>query len=337
MNNKLPGDPYLNIPAFSRILDKTTNSYKYLFFLSLIRKIKEIGKSECRISEIKLIDIAVEMLLIAWFPHRYFRLSFGVQDKCADILDKFVISQKRVFENGPITDTTLSQLRMDLFEWLANNDNYLKKLLIYVPFRLLTPFYENELRGLPDTQKNSKIKILANECGVENISLYRFTIDSILIDRCWREYMQQNMPIIEGWANWHWCDYLQNKNLSVPSIPRKILPILHRISMTEEKKYWQDILEHKDMRCIYTNKELNSFELDHFLPWTFVTHNQLWNLIPVIGVANSSKSNNLPSLSYLDSFIEEQASAIQISKEIYPENKWKKIMEPYISDLNVSF
>lgn len=336
MNSNFPSDPCLNISAFSRILDKTATSYKYLFFLSIIRKIKEIGKSECGISEIKFIDIAVEMLLIAWFPHRYFRLSFGVQDQCADILNKFVNSQNRVFENGPITNTTLGQLRMDLFDWLTENDNYLKKLLKYVPFRLLSPFYEKELESVADAQRNSKIELLANKGEIENISLYKFTNDSILIDGSWREYMQKNMPIIEGWVNWHWCDYLQNKNLSVPSIPKKILPILQRISMKKEKEYWQDVLAHKDLRCIYTSKELNSFELDHFLPWTFVAHNQLWNLIPVIGVANASKSNNLPSLSYLDSFIQEQASAIQISKMIYPEKKWKKIMEPYISDLNVA-
>lgn len=336
MSSNFPNNPHLNIPAFSRILDKTTNSYKYLFFFALIRKIKEIGKSEFGTTEIKQIDIAVEMLLIAWFPHRYFRLSLGVQDQCADILNKFINSQNRVFENGPITNATLGLLRMDLFEWLLENDNYLKKLLKYVPYRLLTPFYEKELKGVVDAKRNTKIELLANEDVIDNNPLYKFTRDSISIDGSWREYIQQNMPIIEGWVKWHWCDYLQKKNLSVPSIPRKILPILHRISMTKEISFWQDVLAHKELCCIYTSKELNSFELDHFLPWTFVAHNQLWNLIPVIGAANSSKSNNLPSLSYLDSFIEEQASAIQISKKIYSEKKWKKIMEPYISDLNVT-
>jgi hypothetical protein len=336
MNNNFPVDPNLNISAFSRILDNTTNSYKYLFFLSFIRKIKDIGKSELAISEIKLIDLAVEMLLFAWFPHRYFRLSLGVRDQCANILNKFVESQNRVFENGPITDNTLGQLRMELFEWLTENQNHLITLLRYVPFRLLSPFYEWDLRGVPDAQRNTKIKLLANESTIENISLYKFTSDSILIDACWREYIQKNIPIIEGWVNWHWCEYLQNKNLSVPSIPKKILPILGKISLTKERAYWQDVLAHKELRCIYTSKELGSFELDHFLPWTFVTYNKLWNLIPVIGAANSSKSNTLPSLFYLDDFIKEQASAIQISKMIYPEKKWEKIMEPYIADLNVA-
>jgi len=316
MNNHFPDDRNLNISAFSRILDNTTNSYKYLFFLSLIRKIKEIGKTDVVVSEIKLIDIAAEMLLVAWFPHRYFRLSLGVQDQCAEILDKFIESQNKIFENGPITNATLDQLRMGLFEWLLENTSHLKALLKYVPFRLLTPFYEHELKGVPDSQKNTKIKLLTND-DMEHVSLYKFTSDSILIDVCWREYMQRNMPIIEGWVKWHWCEYLQNRNQSVPSIPKKILPILSRMSMTKEIAYWQDVLAHRGLRCIYTNKNLGSFELDHFLPWTFVAHNKLWNLIPVVDIANSSKSNNLPVLSYLDGFIE-------------------TVLEPYISDLNLT-
>ena len=334
MNNNLPVNTHLDISPFSRILSNTSTSYKFLFFLSLIRKIKEIGISDLAESEIKLFDLVVEMLLVAWFPHRYFKLSFGVQDQCAKILGYFVSSQNRLFENGPITNTSLGQLRMELSEWLLVNKNYADHLLQYVPYRLLSPFYSNELKGLPESNKNKKI-ILLTETS-ESIPFYKFTTDSILIDARWREYIQKNMPIIEGWVNWQWCEYLQNRNPSIPAVPKKILPILSRISMTKEIDYWKDILKHKELKCIYSKEELNDFALDHFLPWTFVTHNQLWNLIPVTTTANSSKSNNLPSLSYLDDFIEEQFVAIQTAKEIYPEKKWKKIMQPYIADLHIS-
>ena len=34
--------------------------------------------------------------------------------------------------------------------------------------------------------------------------------------------------------------------------------------------------------------------VDHFVPWQYVAHDELWNLHPTTKSINSSKSNNLP-------------------------------------------
>ena len=34
--------------------------------------------------------------------------------------------------------------------------------------------------------------------------------------------------------------------------------------------------------------------MDHFVPWSFVANDELWNLIPIEKRLNSSKSNKLP-------------------------------------------
>ncbi|NLV68960.1 MAG: hypothetical protein GXY14_14925 [Spirochaetes bacterium] len=50
--------------------------------------------------------------------------------------------------------------------------------------------------------------------------------------------------------------------------------------------------------------------LDHFIPWSFVVHDRLWNLTPVSRSINSSKSDLLPSLDkYLEHFIDQQLAA----------------------------
>jgi hypothetical protein len=38
------------------------------------------------------------------------------------------------------------------------------------------------------------------------------------------------------------------------------------------------------------------FEIDHFLPWSFVTHDEFWNLCPVLKGVNRNKSDHLPAL-----------------------------------------
>jgi len=55
------------------------------------------------------------------------------------------------------------------------------------------------------------------------------------------------------------------------------------------------------------------FAIDHFIPWSFVTHDLIWNLIPASRAANSSKSDSLPSFThYLDLHIDAHYDSLQI-------------------------
>ena len=79
-----------------------------------------------------------------------------------------------------------------------------------------------------------------------------------------------------------------------------------------------------------------NFSLDHFLPWSFVAHDELWNLIPTIPEVNFSKSNNFPAERYLDSFIRLQYLSLEISHSAYPnKDKWRKKVEPYFTGLSL--
>lgn len=63
------------------------------------------------------------------------------------------------------------------------------------------------------------------------------------------------------------------------------------------RKYWKLIIVIRpEIRDIYGNIELvdQKISVDHFVPWQYVTHDELWNLHPTTKSINSSKSNNLP-------------------------------------------
>ena len=52
--------------------------------------------------------------------------------------------------------------------------------------------------------------------------------------------------------------------------------------------------------------------IDHFLPWSLVAHDLLWNLTPVDPATNSSKGDAVPDLDlYLPRLAKLQFSAIQ--------------------------
>ena len=50
------------------------------------------------------------------------------------------------------------------------------------------------------------------------------------------------------------------------------------------------------MREIYAGIILDGSQIsiDHFIPWSYVAHDELWNLNPTTRSINSSKSNHLP-------------------------------------------
>ena len=66
----------------------------------------------------------------------------------------------------------------------------------------------------------------------------------------------------------------------------------------------------------------DAFDLDHFLPWSFVAHDLMWNLVPADGSVNSSKSNHLPALDkYLAAFVTRQQNGLQIVSQLAPGSK----------------
>lgn len=53
--------------------------------------------------------------------------------------------------------------------------------------------------------------------------------------------------------------------------------------------------------------EQNEYEIDHFVPWSFVTNDEMWNLIPVNPSLNASKRDKLPNWDrYFLSFAQNQ-------------------------------
>lgn len=84
------------------------------------------------------------------------------------------------------------------------------------------------------------------------------------------------------------------------------------------------------INCIYTGKELgiDQFDLDHFIPWSFVSHDLMWNLISDPSI-NSSKSNKIPNLDfYLQKLALTHQTALKVSFETSRRNK---LLEDYLS------
>jgi HNH endonuclease len=196
------------------------------------------------------------------------------------------------------------------------NKNRYDELVRYVPFRLIRPFFK-ELRGLKDYQVNNRITIVAEDMFEVRKPLYKFnqTATEIIIHPEWATYIQANYRIIRGWAAWGWLQYMQRNNRNTPALANKLFPPRERESMQFQISYWEEVLKNcADFRCVYSDKilTLQDMSLDHYLPWSFVAHNQLWNLVPVPKSVNSSKSDRIPNNIYFEKFVKTQHLGITV-------------------------
>lgn len=314
-----------NLPVqhLAAAFNDTSASYKFFWFLAILEFVKS-GKSNIAPIDFLLSHMAAG----AWYPVNYFRLSFGKSDALSEVVKSF-ISEKNI----PISESYANVAK--IAEAVLRDDPKSKaaKSLFergrFVPFRFLTPWFANELKGIRDQEKQEKIVALAsaNFQNHQNLSLYRFTADKkhIEIQPRWFGYMARHLEILESFCHWHLIQFVQKFNPNVPGISQKLFAPLQR-HLATAKKFWELA---GPLNCIYSGKRITdkSASIDHFLPWSFVTHDLLWNLIPTSKEVNSSKSDSLPSLErYFQPFAVAQYQAFHV---VSKKSGVSKILEDY--------
>ncbi len=332
-NNKGYLPEYRNLPTakLAAIFEDTTNSYKYLCFIALLNLIEEKYFDQ----NVFIVDeIYTEMLTTAWYPHSYFRLNFGSSDKIGILLDKLGGTD---YSPNIITKKSREELRKTLKKYTKEIAGTLDR---YVIFRLLRIFFKEQLRGIKDHLVNSRIKDIAANNLEKFWPIYYISDDEseIIIPPIWMNYIANNISILKSFAAWKWLSYMQKRNLTVPNLYLKLFPPQKRESLNFQTNLWKKILTKEYFYCIYSGKQIDNdnFSLDHFFPWSYFAHDELYNLTPTSRSINSVKSNSLPDLnSYLDPLIDQQLKIIQIGKLVSSKNNWSRMRDSYINALQI--
>ena len=116
-----------------------------------------------------------------------------------------------------------------------------------------------------------------------------------------------------GFCLWNLVTYLQRNNPNVPNIAGKLAEPGQR-DLGAARRFWRTALAVQGpLRCVYSGEVLESVaSLDHFLPWSFVAHDLLWNIAPTAASVNSAKSDRLPDFArYFEPFAAQQYAAVQ--------------------------
>lgn len=282
---QLPYSDNLEISYLSRIFDNTSECYKFFWFQAIVLKVVE-GQS-CITYE----ELINEMIADAWYMVIEYHLNLGPRDT----LESLVLYLQQ------ISQLKSSEKKENIIEYLKNcKDKEVAKrkriLTKNVPYRIQAPFMD-KVKG---KEWNVSESVLISKINQERRLMYYFDTlkgmqTMIRFNPEWSEYIHKNQEIIKGWLQYNIIKYLQKRNPSVPGIADKLYPPQER-KLEKVKKYWKLLLTIHPIHEIYGNVQLSekNISIDHFIPWSYVAHDEFWNLHPTTRSINSVKNNNLP-------------------------------------------
>ena len=309
---ELPNQNGIPVNLLAACFNKTSATYKYYWLISIIQEVENGNLT------IFKRDLFARMLSNAWFTVNYFHVSFGKQDSIQTAIRSLkLIENISIEENQKIIYQKLSTSRN------ISTQNQLRHFNNNVPHWFLSPWFP----GKNKTEIYNASKVFSQKC------LYALHSETIVINPEWRNYLTLNARMLKDFCYWNLSLYLQTKNPNVPDIPNKLIKPAVRNSLTRQRnKFWNLVVANQgSIKCIFTGEklEVGGFDLDHFIPYNFVSHDLNWNLIPIYPPFNSIKSDKLPSMDkYFQKFFELQNKAVKIIKAKMPNNK---LLEDYLT------
>lgn len=309
----LPYSQYLLVNKLSSVFANTSATYKFYWFLAILELVEE-GSS--RIDKQR---IFARMISTSWYTVNYFHISFGKQDLIQEAVTAILkIENLKINENRSIINSVLENTQK--IETLKLLNHFDKN----VPHWFISSWFSGNRNEIYSLSQN-----------FDHGCIYRLGKDHIEINPIWISYLKMNSKILKDFCFWNLSLFLQKRNPNVPDIPNKISKSLARNSLIKQtNEYWKLVFnELGAIDCVFTNNRLlfdeKKYALDHFVPHAFVSHDLIWNLIPIDKNFNSLKSDKLPSLDrYFDKFYTLQKTAYEIVKSYNSKNKY---LEEYLS------
>jgi hypothetical protein len=312
---QLPNDKNLPIDKLAACFNNTSATYKFYWLLSIVDAL-EI-RAETPSTMIPKKELFARMISNAWYTVNYFHVSFGIQDKLQSAIEAIKISE----------GLTIDANKNDIIKKILNteNTNTKKELVQFnnnVPHWFLSPWFPGE----------DKASIYKKSTQSPFYCPYALHSDFINVDILWANYFLLNAAFIKDFCRWNLSLFLQGKNPNVPDIANKLIKPASRNNLTKQRKFWDIVLDELGrVNCIYTKRELTKgdFAVEHFVPYNFVSHDLIWNLIPADKTFNSIKSDKLPLLNtHFEPFFELQLQGLKIVRDKEPRNK---ALEDYLS------
>jgi hypothetical protein len=277
---EIPDHQTLRIDRLSGVFRSTTATYKYFWLLALLDAVSE-GRTS-----VPLRSLYVRMIVHAWYPVNYFRLSFGAWDKLQELVIQLAVQEKLE------PHTTPADLEHALlFTEDPVSERAILRLGRWVRFRFLSPWLDSS--NLTDAQ------VMHRSQDAKHGAPYALFEDRIEVPADWAAYLTQHRIVLRDFCLWNLAQFIQARNPNVPQVVNKLVRPPSRNGLNAQRDLWNAVMDHTgDLPCIYTGSQLvgADYHMEHFIPYAFVAHDQLWNLVPAAPAYNLTKRDNLPNL-----------------------------------------
>lgn len=294
----------LDTDKFARMFNNKAQSYKFYWFEAILN----LTKTEDR--DLTFEEIIAEMICEAWHTVTHYHLRLGpiVNGNAENFLEHAINTL-----NSTVTDLSQNPSKEELKAAIKSCDKELKRdktrLTDYVPYKLLYPFFDVEgmeegLSYIKNDKHSRLIAYMAKLSGDEN--LFYTILDGvglqkkIRVNYYWRKLLIKNFSVIQSWVRYNKAQFLQDRNPGVPGIIYKICPENEELrKLDQARDLWKTVAEFtgQPIKEIYTGKDIpiETLSIDHFVPRSYISNDELWNLTPMRKSLNSSKNNRLPS------------------------------------------
>ena len=286
----------LDIEGFSNMMKDPSYCYKFYWLEAIVNLISE------GVEETTFNDIIDEMIANAWYSvvEFHIHLSGIFSGNVKDGLERAVL---KLCE---ISDLKSSASKMEIKDAIKKHNSELlqekKQLTNMVPYRALAGFFARHDQNV-NWESITRL--------VTYIEMFNSTYEQlpyilgkgpnlqkeVIFNKDWIQMIQDNTVAILGWIQYEKVKWLQNNNPDVPGLVYKLAPLNDKMrKLSNVRKLWTSIMDIHEIHDVFTEDiiEADEFDVDHFVPWSFVMNDELWNLMPMDSSLNSSKSNKLP-------------------------------------------
>ena len=287
----------LDIQGFSQMLKDPSFCYKFYWLEAIVNLISE------GITETTFDAIIDEMIANAWYSVREFHIYLsGLQadGMVRDGLERAIL-QLTELSTLPANASKI-EIKNAIGEYNSELKRFKEQLTNMVPYRALAGFFA---RSKEKTEWNSirRMTTYIKEIN-DNITPLPYVLGEssklkkeVRFHQDWIKMIQDNTVNILGWIQYEKVKWLQNNNPEVPGLIYKLAPMDEKMrKLSNVRKLWQGIMKVQEIRDIFTGQPVKEtqYDVDHFIPWSFVMNDELWNLMPMDSSLNSAKSNRLP-------------------------------------------
>jgi hypothetical protein len=287
----------LDIEAFSMMMKDPSYCYKFYWLEAIVQLISE-GVRETTFDAV--ID---EMISNAWYSVREFHIHLSGMQSDGQVRDGLERAILRLTELSELpANASKVEIKNAIAEHNAELRAFKEQLTNMVPYRALAGFFNKSSEAV-DWGSVKRLTAYIEQIN-RDVVLLPYTLGSesklkkkIFFQEAWISMIQdQTVPIL-GWIQYEKVKWLQNNNPEVPGLVYKLAPMDEKMrKLTNVRKLWEGIIDITEVRDVFTDcpVESSKYDVDHFIPWSFVMNDELWNLMPMDSSLNSSKSNRLP-------------------------------------------